>query len=45
LELYDKRTANIAIDTDALTDQDALLYYDNDSPVLHEEAYELKAAM
>jgi hypothetical protein len=37
LELYDKRTANIAIDTDALTDQDALLY-DYDSRVLREDA-------
>jgi hypothetical protein len=35
LELYDERIAKIAIDADALTNQDALLY-DSDSRALHE---------
>jgi hypothetical protein len=34
LELYDERLAEIAIDADALTNQDALLY-DSDSRTLH----------
>ena len=45
LELYDERIAELAIDADALTNQDALLY-DSDSRDLHEvTCNRLEAAM
>jgi hypothetical protein len=54
LELYDERIAEFAIDADALTDQDVLIYdsgsrdvliYDSGSRTLHTVSNRLEAAM